>query len=192
MQVDFAVELGRDDETLEFPWQDPAGASHYFDLKRNPELLSDISEAARYPELGEFLHGVNSRSSILETAKCDAWSTTQINPEEEIFGAPWKFGSYVDLVFTDSAARLSFESHDNLVRELARLLNKLPEIPASGEFLIRRCYYHAEGGDGNFGFYVSFYAFGYDDHEEHARKQWTIALKLVENAIRQISATRLS
>ncbi len=50
------------------------------------------------PELGEFLAAVNSPASILETAKCDAWSSTEINPEEEIFGAACKFGSYVDLV----------------------------------------------------------------------------------------------
>ena len=39
------------------------------------------------PELGDFLAAVNSPAGILETAKCDAWASTEINPEEEIFGA---------------------------------------------------------------------------------------------------------
>ena len=36
--------------------------------------------------------------SIVESAKCDAWSTDELTPEEEIFGASHKFASYVDLV----------------------------------------------------------------------------------------------
>jgi len=38
------------------------------------------------------------------------------------------------------------------------------------------------------GFYITFYLFGYDDDEAQARQRWAIALKLVENAIRQTSA----
>ena len=84
---------GPDDETLEFPWAAPDSATRYHDLKRRPEALSLVEEAARFPELREFLAAVNSPTSLFETAKCDAWGTEEINPEEEIFGAPWKFGS---------------------------------------------------------------------------------------------------
>ena len=87
MEADFAVELGADDETLELPWAADDGGPRYYDLKRQPELLLNIEEASRVPELGEFLAAMNSPASILETAKCDAWSSTEINPEEEIFGA---------------------------------------------------------------------------------------------------------
>ena len=90
VEADFAVELGADDETLEFPWAADDGGPRYCDLKRQPELLLNVEEAGRVPELAEFLAAMNSPAGILETAKCDTWSSTEINPEEEIFGAAYK------------------------------------------------------------------------------------------------------
>jgi hypothetical protein len=190
VEVDSAVELGRDDPALELPWEDTEGTQRYFDLKRHPELLSDLPEAIDYPELREFLAVVNSPTCLLETAKCDAWFTQEMNPEEEFFEADWKCGSYVDLLFTDVAFRSSFEMQEKLVRDLSELLKKAPEIPASAEFMIRRCDYRAENPPDSDSFYITFYLFGYADVKELARQQWAIALKLVENAIRQIATRR--
>lgn len=186
MQADYSVELGREDETLEFPWASPDGGRRYHDLKRHPEAIVEIQEAARFPELREFLTTVNASSSPFETAKCDAWSSAEINPEEEIFGQPSKFGSYVDLLFNDAAARFSFEEHESFVKRMAKLLQCVPEIPASAEFLLRRCFYH-EGVELREGFYVTCYVFGYGGDEAKSRQQWAIALKLVRNALGQCS-----
>jgi hypothetical protein len=189
VQVDFAVELGSDDETLELPWAAPDGAPRYEDLKRHPERLHSIEEANRAPELAEFLRTANSAASILETAKCDVWSSTEMNPEEEIFAAEYKFGSYVDLLFTKDSSRYSFDAHEQFVKKMTELLKRVPEIPAAVEFLVRRCYYHlTPGTETRDGFYVTQYVFGYGADQAQARQQWGIALKLVENAIRQISA----
>jgi hypothetical protein len=186
VEADFAVELGADDETLNLPWTAPQGGPRYYDLKRQPDLLLYVEEAQRDKELGAFLLAVNS--GVLETAKCDFWLTTELNPEEEIFGATHKFASYVDLLFTSEDARFSFPQHEQLVKRLTQLLKRVPEIPAAAEFLIRRCYYH--GSVVRDGFYVTFYLFGYGDDEVRARQQWAIGLKLVENAIRQVSTNR--
>ncbi len=189
MQADFAVELGRDDPTLTVPWEDPDGEREYLDLKRQPDLLAKLAEAIEYPELRDLLAFLNSASSSIETAKCDVWWTTEMNPDEDIFHASWKFGSYVDFLFSDRSSRSCFAAHEKLVRDLVQLLRKAPEIPASAEFLIRRCYYDRERNeDGEDNFYVTFYVFGYGDAKVQARKQWVIALRLVENAIRQRSA----
>lgn len=186
MQADFAVELGRDDETLEMPWSGGAGGPQYYDLKQHPELLRQIEEAERFPELGEFLLAVNSQASAIETAKCDAWSSSEISPEEEIFGAACKFGSYVDLLFSDERIRCSFIEHEQWVRTLTALLKKAPEILAAVECLIRRCYYK-NADETHEGFYVTLYLFGYGEDEQQARQRWAIGLKLVENAIRQMA-----
>jgi hypothetical protein len=186
VEADFAVELGADDETLELPWAADDGGPRYYDLKRRPELLLDVEEASRERELGEFLVAMNAPAGILETAKCDAWSSTEINPEEEIFGAAFKFGSYVDLLFTQESSRSSFEEHEHFARGVTQLLKRVPEIPAAAELLIRRCFYHVED-EVREGFYVTFYLFGYGDEEPQARQRWAIGLKLVENAIRQAS-----
>jgi len=71
-------------------------------------------------------------------------------------------------------------------KRLTGLLKKAPEIPASAEFLIRRCYYH-EGDSIREGFYMTFYMFGYGEDESQARQRWAIGLKLVGNAIQQMS-----
>ena len=192
MQADFAVELGADDETLEMPWAAEGGGPRYYDLKRHPELLSNLEEAVRAPELGEFLSKVNSLQSPLETAKCDVWSSTEINPEEEIFEATHKFGSYVDLFFSDEPKRFSFPEHEHLAKRLIQLLQRAPEMPAAAEFLIRRCYFHEpEEVPGQEeirdGFYITFYLFGFGNDELRSRQNWAIGLKLIGNAIRQMS-----
>jgi hypothetical protein len=186
VQADFAVELAAEDETLELPWAAGDGL-RYYDLKRQPELLLDLEEARRTPELGEFLTAVNSPASLIETAKCDVWSTTEMTVEDEIFGAPCKFGSYVDLLFTDQVSRFSFPQHEQWAKRIIQLLKRVPEIPSSAEFLIRRCFYH-ESSEIREGFYMTLYLFGYGDDESQARQQWGIGLKLVDNAIRQLAA----
>src|SRR5439155_9985658 len=140
MDADFAVELGPDDATLEFPWP-PEGGLRYYDLRRHPDLIAQVEEAQRVPELREFLMAMNSPDGVFETAKCDAWSTTELNPEEDIFGAEWKFGSYVDLLFSDTRARSSFPAHEQFVKQLTAMLKRAPDLPSAAEFIVRRCYY---------------------------------------------------
>ncbi len=187
MEADFAVELGADDETLELPWAADDGGPRYYDLKRQPELLLKIEEASRAPELTEFLAAMNAPAGILETAKCDTWPSTEINPEEEIFGATHKFCSYVDILFSQETSRSSFAEHEEFARRVAQLLKRVPEIPAAVELLIRRCFYHF-GDEIREGFYITLYVFGYGNDEPQARQRWAIAVKLTENAIRQASS----
>ena len=61
------------------------------------------------------------------------------------------------------------------------------QIPAAAETLIRRCYFHQDDGLRE-GFYFTLYLFGYGDDKEECRQRWAIALKLAENAMRQLSA----
>ena len=185
MQADFGVELGADDDTLELPWAADDGGPRYFDLKREPELLFEVEEAQRLPALREFLAAINSPDGFLETAKCDAWFSTEINPEEDIFGPACKFCSYVDILFSETDSRFSFSQNEQLARRVTQLLKRVPEIPAAAEMIIRRCFYHLEN-DVRDGFYITLYLFGYGDNELQARQQWAIALKLVENALRQV------
>ena len=191
MQADYSIELGEQDECLEVPWAHPDGALRYLDLKRRPELLLNVEEAHHNQELGEFLVAINSDSSILETAKCDAWLSNELEEEEEIYGAAWKFGSYVDLVFTLEEARYSLSRHQETAERVTTLLKCVPEISAAAEFILRRCYFHPGqdlDADSRPGFCFTFYLFGYGDDEDEARRRWGIALKVVQNALLQLSA----
>ena len=182
MDVDFSVELGRDDPALEIPWSEPEGRLHYFNLKLEPASLAMIPEAAEFPELRAFLAQVNSPESPLESAKCDAWCTTDLQPEEEIFDQPWKFAVYVDLLFTNPAARDSFSHHEQYLKALTALLRSEPEIAASAEFILRRCFYDQES-ETREGVYFTAYVFGYGPDESQAQRNWTVALRTIGHAL---------
>jgi hypothetical protein len=187
MDADLSIELGREDPVLDFPWTDPEGKVAYFDLKRRPELMAEIEEAEKFPELRELLRLLNSATSALQTAKCDAWETTDLSPEEEIYDVSNKFASYVDVVFSDIEMRLSFSAHEQFMRKLVDLLRRAPEIPSSAEVCVRRCYF-VEVGDPQEGFYYTLYVSGYGNDTDIARQNWGLGLKLMENAIMQMSA----
>ncbi len=198
MDADFSVELGppREEATLELPWDSGvAQGPRYLDLKRQPDLLPSLEEAARYSELAEVLRVLNSRNSAFQTAKCDVWSSTELSEAEQIYDASLKFASYVDIVYDEQQvdARYSFFRHEDLARAIADLLKKAPDMAATVELIVRRCYYHqpaAEGGksaEPRSGFYITVYVFGYGDDEDSSRQSWGIALQLVANAILQLS-----
>jgi hypothetical protein len=186
MDADFSVELGGEDPVLDFPWTDTSGRLAYFDLKRHPELLAQVEEAREHPELAEFLRIVNSARSVVESAKCDVWATTELTPEEDIFGASHKFASYVDLVLSHPDQRQSFPEHERLAKRLAVLLRRAPETSSSAELCVRRCFF-AEGYETRDGFYFTVYVNGYGSDEAAARQNWAIGMKLVGNAIVQLS-----
>ncbi|MGA2001939.1 MAG: hypothetical protein ABSG70_01075 [Terriglobales bacterium] len=188
MDADFSIELGREDPVLDFPWKDPEGKLAYFDLKRHPELIAQIEEAEKFPELGGFLRAVNSARSVVESAKCDAWTTTELSAEEEIFDASHKFASYVDLIFSNIDDRWSFSRHELFVKRLVELLRRAPDMPASVEACVRRCFF-GDTEDPREGFYFSVYVNGYGNDDGAVRKMWMIAVKLVETAILQMSAS---
>jgi hypothetical protein len=187
MQADFSVELGRGDPALEIPWFSDQSEGRYFDLKRCPELVLNISQAREHLELSTFLSRINAANFPLETAKCDAWFSRELLPEEEIFGVSCKFVSYVDLIFVDEASRVSLERHEKLAEDISNLLKRAPEMAASAEFIVRHCHYHS--GDAQdqsrTGFSITAYVTGYGDNKEEAHQRWSIALKLLQHALVQ-------
>jgi len=191
MDADFSVELGNDDPVLDFPWKDPESKFAYLDVKRHPALMSAIPEAEQFSEVREFLRTANSPRSKVETAKCDAWATTDLNPEEDIYDASSKFASYVDIVFSDAGTRLSLPAHEEFAKKLVDLLCRAPETPSAAEVCIRRCYFNGEKGVQE-GFYCTLYVSGYGNDEPSARQNWAVGLKLLANALLQLSAGRPS
>jgi hypothetical protein len=214
MQADYSVELGADDPVLEIPWFSDEGALCYYDLKARPELVNNIPEAKNNPDLAAFLARINASSFPLQTAKCDVWSSHEISPEEEIFGAMCKFASYIDVFFaadnsTSNMPRTSFPQNESLAKKLCKLLQQAPEIAATIELVIRRCFYNQTNTrdqpstiafkiDANNpqaslidnpmnGFYITAYVYGFGDTEDDASKHWSIALKLLQHALVQAS-----
>ena len=185
MQADFTVELEAGDEVLEIPWASEDESIRYHDLRRDPELISEIPEAAAHPALRNFLLLINS-GSIFFTAKCDAWFSRDLTSEEEVLGS-CKYGGYVDLVLADehnptADLRASFAHHETLLKAVVRELASGADIPASAEFIVRRCYFHDPAGERE-GLYVTLYIFGYGSDEHVARGCWEQALGVVQGAL---------
>ncbi len=210
MHVDSSVELGSDDPALEIPWASEDGSFCYCDIRNSPALIDSLPEAQHWLEMREFLIRVNVADFPMQTAKSDVWSTTEISLEEEIFSANWKFASYIDLLFSDHAPRFSLPAHQALMAKLCTLLQRVPDIPAAIEFVLRHCYYHVLDGaaregdceesrrhqvkrivpdetlsDSMRGFYLTLYVSGFGNSEEEARQRWSIALKLLQFALVQ-------
>jgi len=190
MQADFSVECGPGDPTLEIPWISPDGTQRYFDLKLRPELLLNVEETYNNRELADFLVALNAAQSPYQTAKCDTWTTEQLDAEDAIFGVPVKYGSYVDIIFSSAASQLDFAAHESLASELSAMLARIPDFASAVEFVVRRCYYHrtADMNESEDGFYITLYLSGYGDDEDTAHKNWTIGLAVVRNAMLQVGA----
>jgi hypothetical protein len=135
------------------------------------------------------------------------WSSEDVAPEEEIFGDR-KFVSYIDLVFINETDRCSFEKHEAFAKDLCQLLVHAPEIAASVELAIRRCYYHQENlaceneieqsdgplqqsgnrGTAALGFCVTAYVTGFGDSDHDPVLRWTIGLSLLQYALVQLAS----
>ena len=190
MQAEFSVELGADDPTLAMPWRDPEGRWTYLDLRAHPELIAEVEEANHLPEMREFLVAVNAAASNLQSAKCDAWFSREIMEEEQVFGAPAKFGSYVDVTFRQAAPQGSFPIHEAFALRLVELLRRAPELPAAMEAIIRRAHFEEADGKVREGFYFTIYVTGYGEDEAEAKQSCGIALRLVGHATLQMSTGR--
>ena len=191
MDADWSVELGADDPALEFPWSSPDGSQGYVDLSSQPQALSGITEAARHPELADFLRTTNGPSCPWLTVKCDVWTDDELGEAETIYDGTLKLCSYVDLIARDDVARYSFERHEAWAKSAARRLDSEDDDPIACEFIVRRCWYRSEGSvdpeQTTADFYVTFYLFGYGNDEAEARARWAEGLRRVTGVIADLA-----
>ena len=178
MDAEFSVELGADDPTLAVPWQSPDGAVHYVSLRDNPEEVDKLTEVREFPEIGEFLRSLNSRSSKYGTAKCDVWFDTLMDVDDEPYQATVKCVSYVDLFFAGESKLADFAAHERAARAVVQRLRVAPGLRARAEFVVRHAYFSNDQG-----FYWTVYVFGYGEDAIRARAAWAEALSAVQQAL---------
>lgn len=184
MVAEWSVELGPHDPVLEIPWRSDDGSLRFLDLKRQPELLLEIPQACTYQELASFLDWANSADSRIETAKCDVWTTAEMDADDEVFGEKVKFSSYVDFLFA-SPVRENFPEYERLVQALARMLRQAPDLSSAAQFIVRRCVDRRESSKVSECLYITFYLHGYGADVQEARQRWGIGLTLAQNAMKQ-------
>ena len=180
MEADWSVELMAGDPVILVPWATESDAPfkcEFVDLRSGGQLIDEIEEARRVPELRVALLLLNSASSPLWTAKCDAWESDSPIDPYEMNAAPtdasFSFGSYIDLLAKDRALQASFDRQEQWVRAVTETLRAIPAKAARVELVLRQAQANHATGYG-----VSWFVEGCGGTAQRAREAWSEAVGL--------------
>jgi hypothetical protein len=194
MDADYSIELGPTAPALELPWHDPEGRLHYVELRSDPDSLDcqdlrinilRIPEARQFPALARFLIAVNSRASLWQTVKCDVWRDSA-EAAENLYNAGFQQCCYVDLVLVGQAAALrpSLETHEQMARELAQLLETNTSLDATADIVVRRCYFHPDGKtDSDAGYCLTLFLSAFGKSSAEAAGCWDDAMDFAARCV---------
>jgi hypothetical protein len=193
MDADYSVELGPTADALEIPWKDPEGRLQYFDLRTEPDSIEQIPEALQFPALRRFLIELNSQQSPWQTAKCDVWSE-EVEPEDNLFGAEFAQGCYVDVVLAGEVPSLrdNLKAHQRLARKAALNLDADEELEATVEIVVRRCYFHRSTEEiameeSDAGYCLTLFLTGYGASPAEAAGCWERAMEFAARCFLKLS-----
>jgi len=183
MLAEFEVEIGPDQPRLGVPWQEETGALHFVDLASNASLVDHIPES-RDTAMRTALLALNRDRSHYSTAKCDLWTTEDLDEEErEMFGAAWKHACYIDVLFADACRRASYEECEQRMRSWMPHLRALDVEDASVSIILRQCDVRLGAERVTHGFYWTIYVTGFAETGLAARDAWATALLLTVEVI---------
>ena len=180
MEADWSVELMAEDPVIIVPWaatSDAPSKCKFVDLRSGGQLIDEIVEAGRVPELRATLVALNGTASPLWTVKCDTWESDSQMDSYEMDAAPadakFSFGSYIDLLARDRTLQASFDRQEQWVRVVTGMLRAVPARAARVELVLRPAQVNYEAGYG-----VSWFVEGCGSTAQRAQKSWSDALGL--------------
>lgn len=141
MQADWEFEVGPGAPIIDAAW---AGL---VDLRRNPGGIREIGETALVPSLAPALLRLNSASSPVWTAKCDAWTPEAIDPGELDAPDPQTacaLACYIDLLPSDATDWCTPAGMEAFCRHLCGLLRAIPVRCCRADLVVRRAVLSAE------------------------------------------------
>jgi hypothetical protein len=121
MEADWEVEVGGGAPVIEALWPG------FVDLRRSPERIGEIQEAAGFPALAGLLLALNRTGSPVWTAKCDLWK-----PEAN------KLACYVDLLPVADAVFAQWKQAEAFCRELAARLAPISMPECRVDLVVRQ------------------------------------------------------
>jgi len=181
MRVEVAQELAEDDDKLEMPWASgQESVRRYMDLRVAPERIEALEECRQYPPLAGLLRKINAPASILQTAKCDVWTATELSEDERWdFKLPFKVGSYVDVVFARRELNSRLEPYLELGEALSERLRAL-RVQAQMEIAVRHCLFHPEE---RWGYSMTIFLHAYGESCVEAGREWERAVEGLGEAL---------
>ena len=152
MEADWEIEVGGGAPVIEAVWPG------FVDLRRSPDAIVEISEAAAFPALAVLLLALNEFKSQLWTAKCDLWEpdpnevpamALTAAPTAEISGdKPVALACYVDLLPVEGQVFAQWPQAEVLCRAWIARLAPLPLPDCSLELIVRQALAGAVEGFG--------------------------------------------
>ena len=136
MEADWEVEVGGGAPVIDALW---AG---FVDLRRQPERIGEIAEAARFPALGGLLQRLNSTGSPVWTAKCDLWEPVELGEAANLAvaedGLPAALAIYVDLFPSARGVFQHWQQAEAFCREWVARLGQVAMADCSVELVVRQ------------------------------------------------------
>jgi hypothetical protein len=130
MEAEWEVEVGGGAPVIDALWPG------FVDLRRNPERIGEIQEAAAFPALARLLLTLNGAGSPLWTAKCDLWEP---EADESAGGCvPAKLACYVDLLPLASHLFVHWEDAEIFCREWVARLAPVPLPECRVDLVVRK------------------------------------------------------
>jgi hypothetical protein len=143
VEADWEFELGPDEAGLAAPVIDACWQG-FVDLRRSPERVRALPEAAQLPALAEALIRLNGSGSLVWTAKCDYWphlDSSEFDADE--LAAPpgcatHATGCYIDLLPSNRQQWAQPEQAEKACNRWCGLLRAAPLTCCRVDLVIRR------------------------------------------------------
>ncbi|MDR3726322.1 MAG: hypothetical protein P4K86_04685 [Terracidiphilus sp.] len=182
METDWEVEIGGGAAVIEALWPG------FVDLRRSPERLGEIAEAAAFPALADLLLALNGPASPLWTAKCDLWKPDPVElaiPEITSPAAvsdagvqPTALACYVDLLLVEGRVFAQWTEAEGFCRKWVARLESLPLPNCRVDLIVRQA---IAGEDEGFG--VTAYLSGTGKDQSAAAEALSAALAAFADSI---------
>jgi len=123
IDADWSVEIGGGAAAIEAFW------TGFVDLRKEPERIAEIGEAAQFAPLARMLLALNGSVSCWWTSKCDLW--------EESEDASTRLACYVDLLPFEEKVFGSWLKAETVSRRVASALDGNAAATGSVEAVVR-------------------------------------------------------
>jgi hypothetical protein len=138
MDADWEVEVGGGAPVIEALW------SGFVDLRRNPERLGEIAEAAAFPALADLLRALNGPTSSVWTAKCDIWEPDTTDLANQALPSPGgeiqqvALACYIDLLPVEGQVFAHWQQAKDFCRAWTKQLVPLNLADSRVELIVRQ------------------------------------------------------
>ena len=195
MQSDWTVACAANDPEIVIPWAGKDPALRFIDLRRSPEALHEIPEAAEYACVAAALQRWNQPDTSLFTAKCDVWSyPAKLFDAEDLPEFAFARGSYIDLLSADAATFTSFQACERQLRAWTDISRSIDLPACRAEWTLRPARIFPESEEGGsaqaapqIGFATTLYIWGYGISPQAAASAWDAALQALIDPVSTFS-----